>query len=132
MSIKTSKSLKLKVRLRANSRCEYCKIPDLGFAFPFHIDHIRAIKHGGKTIFENLAFCCPDCNFFKGTDFATFLGKGIVLFFNPRNEKWDEHFEMKNGLILPKTEIGQATISIFQFNLPARIAYCIELESLGF
>ncbi|MFN0036275.1 MAG: HNH endonuclease [Saprospiraceae bacterium] len=132
MSLKISKSLRLKVRQRADSICEYCKIPDLGFAFPFHVDHIRAIKHGGKSMMENLAYCCPDCNFFKGTDFATFLGKQVVLFFNPRNEKWEDHFEMRNGMILPLTEIGQATTHIFQFNLPARIAYRLELESAGF
>jgi len=38
------KAFRLFVSHRAAFRCEYCKVPDLGFAFPFQIDHIRAIK----------------------------------------------------------------------------------------
>lgn len=132
MSIKISKAFRLKVQQRAASKCEYCRIPDLGLAFPFHVDHIQAVKHGGKTTLENLAYCCPDCNYYKGTDFATFLGNKVVLFFNPRTERWENHFEMLDGIILPLTETGHATNQIFQFNLPARVTYRIELEAVGY
>lgn len=80
---------------------------------------------------ENLAFCCPDCNFYKGTDFATFLGNQIVPFFNPRTDRWAAHFEQENGVISALTDTGQATLHIFQFNLPARITYRRELELAG-
>ena len=132
MSLSVSKPTRLKIKHRAGAKCEYCKIPDLGFAFPFHVDHIRAVKHGGKSILENLAYCCPDCNYYKGTDFGTFLGSRVVLFFNPRKDQWERHFQMKTGAILPLTDVGMATVNMFQFNLPARIVYRLELELAGY
>ncbi len=132
MSLAISKSIRSAVKQRAGARCGYCKIPDLGFAFPFHVDHIRASKHGGRSVLENLAYCCPDCNYFKGTDFGTFLENRIVLFFNPRKNEWAGHFRVKNGVILPLSDIGEATVNMFQFNLPPRIAYRLELELAGF
>jgi len=38
------------VRDRAENRCEYCRLPQELAPFPaFHIEHIRARKHDGKT-----------------------------------------------------------------------------------
>ena len=42
------------VRQRAGGRCEYCHDP----VPPFHIEHIIARKHGGRTVAENLALSC--------------------------------------------------------------------------
>jgi len=118
---------------RANFKCEYCRIPDLGAGISFHIDHILASKHGGMTTLENLAYCCPECNIFKGTDFATFLfgNEKSIRFFNPRKDEWEEHFENVDGLIQFKSEIGQATINIFQINNFSRIFIRQQLIELG-
>ena len=39
------------VRDRADSRCEYCHLPQAGSRAPFEIDHIIAPKHCGRTVF---------------------------------------------------------------------------------
>ena len=81
-----SNKLKELVSTRANFRCEYCRLSAHLSYFPFHIEHIISIKHGGKTISSNLAFSCPLCNINKGPDFATFINdpRVPILFFNPR------------------------------------------------
>ena len=114
---------------RSFFRCEYCKIPDLGFGIPFQVDHIRALKHSGTTVLSNLAYCCPDCNRYKGTDLGSYLEDESVLirFFNPRIDLWEEHFSILNGTILPNTPQGQVTANIFQFNLAERILLRQEL-----
>ena len=61
------------VAQRALYRCEYCQIHEDDHFLAFHIDHILALKHGGTDNIENLAWACPTCNTYKGTDFATFL-----------------------------------------------------------
>lgn len=123
------KAFRLFVSHRAAFRCEYCKVPDLGFAFPFQIDHIRAIKHNGLTVLSNLAYCCPDCNRYKGTDPGSYLDESpaLIRFYNPRTDIWEDHFGIDDGIIYPKTQEGQVTVLIFQFNLPERIIYRQEL-----
>ena len=109
---------------RAHFRCEYCHIPDIDSYYGFHIDHIISQKHGGLTILLNLAYACPDCNRYKGSDLGTYLSNTLVLtrFFHPRVDIWDEHFETdSSGLIMPKTDIGKATVNIFTINHPDRI-----------
>jgi hypothetical protein len=34
----------------------------------------------------------------------------IVILFNPRIHQWTVHFEVREGEILPKTRIGQASV----------------------
>ena len=78
---------------------------------------------------ENLAYCCPDCNAFKGSDLGTFSEDDayLVRFFNPRKDIWDEHFELQNGSIYGITEIGTATEKIFKFNEIERLIYRKQL-----
>lgn len=133
MSQRISTTLRKKVATRASFRCEYCRLPEEVCYHSFHVDHIRSIKHGGKSVFENLAFSCSDCNIFKGSDIATFIKESnvVVRFFNPRLDNWFEHFEVFEGAIYPKTEIGAATINIFQLNIPDRIILRQELTKDG-
>lgn len=53
-----SDSLRKKVEKRANYVCEYCLISIEETFFGGEIDHIVSIKHGGQTVFENLALAC--------------------------------------------------------------------------
>jgi 5-methylcytosine-specific restriction endonuclease McrA len=46
------------VRERAGSRCEYCRLPQIGSRAPFEIDHIIPRKHHGRTVAGNLALSC--------------------------------------------------------------------------
>ena len=124
MTKKIPKSLRLAAAKRANECCEYCRIPNIDSYYGFQVDHIISRKHGGKTILSNLAYACPDCNSYKGTDLGTYLTSSLILtrFFHPRLDKWVDHFETDNsGSISFLTDIGEATIKIFQINHPDRI-----------
>jgi 5-methylcytosine-specific restriction endonuclease McrA len=84
------------VRDRANHRCEYCRLPqEAAPFFTFHIEHIRARKHGGRDEPQNLALACPDCNRFKGTDLRTVDPDTDqeTAIFSPRIHSWDDHFK---------------------------------------
>ena len=97
------------------------------------IEHIISLKHGGQTTLENLAYACPICNSNKGTDLGTVLEdeEMVVRFFNPRKHDWHEHFEIKDGLILPRTPAGAATIKILDFNKLERVLERLELIDAG-
>ena len=43
---------------RAQSRCEYCRMPQEYDDLPFEIDHVIAESHGGPTRAANLALAC--------------------------------------------------------------------------
>lgn len=126
--------LRESVAERAHNCCEYCLIPERFSFFKFHLDHIIGLKHGGETTLENLANSCSVCNENKGSDIATYVGNPeyIVRFFNPRKEKWAEHFKLdKSGEIIPLTDIGKATEKIFRFNHPDSIIERRELIEKG-
>ena len=130
-----SAALRQKIIQRANNNCEYCLVPEAFLATVFHIDHIRSVKHGGKTVFENLALACPHCIQNKGTDVGTFIDDNdehLVRLFNPRKDVWAEHFEIYEGAILSKSKIGEATIKILDFNEVERIIFRKELLAAGY
>ncbi|MBD2492144.1 HNH endonuclease [Aulosira sp. FACHB-615] len=108
---------------RASGRCEYCLIHSSYSIYTHEVDHIIAIKHGGETSSENLALSCLSCNRHKGSDFATIDAETgeIVPLFNPRRQKWDEHFYFEGARIEGKTQIGKASTRLLQFNIPNRL-----------
>ncbi len=117
-------ALRRLVEERANHRCEYCLIPDKVSFFPNEIDHIIAEKHGGKTDADNLAFTCWRCNRHKGTDLGSFdpqTGEFSFLF-NPRRQKWSEHFAFDEAVIIGLTNEGRTTANLLQFNSNERLA----------
>jgi hypothetical protein len=54
-------SLRRLVIQRADNRCEYCRISQIGQVATFHIDHIVPVVAGGETIAKNLALACVSC-----------------------------------------------------------------------
>lgn len=71
---------------------------------------------------DNLALACFHCNRRKSdkTDvFDESTGKSIRLF-NPRLDKWSDHFEWSEYgiLIVPKSQIGRATTDLLNHNRP--------------
>lgn len=108
---------------RASACCEYCLIHQDFSIYTHEVDHIIAVKHSGETTSDNLALSCLSCNRHKGSDFATIdqVTKEIVPLFNPRNQVWDEHFYLKGATIEGKTQIGQGTARLLQFNVPNRV-----------
>lgn len=69
----------------------------------------------------------------KGTEIGTVLlpSMRLVRFFNPRTDKWNEHFEVSGALVLPKTDIAEGTIKIFHFNQIDRLLERKTLVNAG-
>ena len=104
-------TLRQTIITRAGGRCEYCGKSQVSF-FPHEIDHVIAQKHGGKTIPNNLALACFECNRYKGSDIASFdpeTGQ-LTALFNPCTQRWAGHFRYENGVIVPLTSEGRVTV----------------------
>lgn len=115
-------ALRRAVSERANGCCEYCGKPQVSF-FAHEVDHVIAQKHRGKTILENLALACFECNRYKGSDVASFdpATEQLTLLFNPRTQHWSDHFRYDKGVIIPLTAEGRATAFLLHFNDLGRI-----------
>ncbi len=98
-------SLRREVRERAGERCEYCLLAEAKAVVPHEPDHLIALKHGGQTTSENLALACFDCNRFKGTDIVSIdaVTGELVHLFNPRTQRWFEHFRLNGAQIVALT-----------------------------
>lgn len=109
---------------RAKNLCEYCLLQDSVAFFSFQIDHIISVKHGGKTILDNLAYSCIFCNRNKGSDLGSVLlpNLDLIRFYHPRIDTWKDHFRYVGATVKPKTNIGRVTIKILEMNHPGRIA----------
>ncbi len=81
------------------------------------------MQHGGGTDKENLALACMRCNRFKGPNVGSFDPETgfLVPFFNPRKQKWEEHFQINNGLIIPLTPEARVTEKILRLNDEDRV-----------
>lgn len=108
---------------RANSRCEYCRIPLEFDALPGCLDHIIARKHRGPSIADNLAVSCYHDNSFKGDNIAGIDPEtgAIARLFHPRSDLWEEHFAWDNGGLTGLTAIGRTTVYVLNMNDPIRV-----------
>lgn len=85
--------------------------------YAFQIEHIISRKHGGSSELENLALACVFCNRYKGSDIASLAGTGeLVSLYNPRIDRWADHFRLAGVRIEELTSRGEATIRILQLN----------------
>lgn len=128
-----SAALRREVRQRARECCEYCLLTESQAFFPHEPDHLIAKKHGGRTVSENLALACFDCNRFKGSDITSVdhITGELTALFNPRIQRWSEHFRLDKGRIVPLTVIGRVTEKVLQLNLPARVEVRQRLAGSG-
>jgi hypothetical protein len=118
---------------RACGICEYCLVHEDDTYFGCQIEHVIAEKHGGKTTADNLACACAVCNRAKGSDIGSrsAVTGQFIRFFNPRADRWSEHFEIQGAMIVPCTPIGGVTAAILQFNIPERLAERRRLVRIG-
>ena len=105
---------------RANGCCEYCLSRSDFSVETFEIEHIVALILDGTNELSNLAFSCGGCNSRKGKKaFAIdpITGENCPLF-NPRIDKWFDHFEWKDAYskVEGLTPIGRATVEQLQLN----------------
>jgi hypothetical protein len=121
------------VRSRAGFRCEYCRKPDAVGNYPPHVDHIIAVKHGGSSDLDNLAWACFQCNTAKSSDIASYDREtlAIVPLYNPRTQSWEDHFEMMGAVIAGRTPVGRATIQALLLNEPEPVEVRARLMSAG-
>jgi hypothetical protein len=118
---------------KADNRCEYCGISQIGQVTIFHIDHIIPVVVGGKTSAENLALACVSCSLRKGArqsleDSET--GE-IVPIFHPRQQVWKEHFAWSGVQVVGLTATGRATVQALDLNRATMLAIRAEEELLG-
>ncbi len=118
MSAHVPARLRDQVQQRADGRCEYCLIHEDDVLLSHEPDHIIACKHGGQTIYENIAWACFLCNRFKGSDIASVdpENQDIVRLFQPRVDDWRGHFTIDRGRIVGLTPQGRATVFVLQMN----------------
>ena len=118
---------------RANNRCEYCGISQIGQVATFHIDHVIPVVAGGETTAENLALACVSCSLRKGArqqleDSET--GE-VVYIFNPRQQRWNAHFAWNGVEVIGLTAIGRATVQALDLNRLTMLAIRAEEELRG-
>ena len=118
---------------RANGYCEYCLVHSDDMLFPYEADHIIAEQHHGTTTLDNLAWACPICNRFKGTNLSSIdpLTNAIVPLFNPRKQQWRRHFRLNGPYIEPLTAAGRATEQLLQLNTAPRLRRRLVFIELG-
>jgi hypothetical protein len=121
---------RVRVRSRADNRCEYCRMHQRHYLVPFHVEHIVARQHHGSDDASNLALACHLCNRYKGPNLAGLdPGTGaLTRLFNPRIDHWPDHFRIQAGRIIGLTAIGRTTIYVLNMNRPDRIRIRVELE----
>jgi 5-methylcytosine-specific restriction endonuclease McrA len=92
-----SSEIRLLVRQRSLTACEYCLIPEASSFFPHEVDHIIARQHGGETLEWNLAFACIVCNKHKGTNLTSIDPQtgAVVPLYHPRRDRWNDHFRLE-------------------------------------
>lgn len=110
------------VRERAAYLCEYCHTNEKWQYVLFTIDHILPQSEGGRDDLSNLALACFHCNRYKSSHRSSIdpvTGAESPLF-NPRLEKWSEHFVWSPDalILLALAATGRATIELLQINRP--------------
>ena len=118
---------------RASGRCEYCRMRQEFDELTFQFEHVIPKKHHGPDEPGNLALACFACNNHKGTNLSGLdpqTGK-MTRLFHPRQDKWDEHFEWKEGRLIGLTAIGRTTIDVLAINLSYRCELRMALIQEG-
>lgn len=133
MSLDISAELRDIVTKRANNFCEYCLHPQAFSLHKHEIDHIIPLQHGGETNEKNLALACLRCNRYKGPNIGSYDPQtgNLVPFFNPREQIWSDHFELKGANIHPLTAEARVTEKILRLNESDRIEERQKLIALG-
>lgn len=126
-------SLRAQVVQRAGQRCEYCQLSQLGQEASFHIDHVVPRAADGPTSAENLAVACVSCSlrkWAKQTAIDPDSGE-VVSLFNPRTQRWAEHFRWEGERVVALTPTGRATIAALAMNRPLIVAIRQEEMARG-
>jgi hypothetical protein len=113
-------NLRALIRQRAGNRCEYCLSHQDYIMGWLQVDHIYPLAKGGEDSEENFCLSCELCNQYKWTkteELDPQSGVNVQLF-NPRQQKWKEHFSWtEDGIkIIGLTACGRATVVALKLN----------------
>lgn len=133
MSSYISVMLRRSVAARADYLCEYCLMAEDDTFFGCEVDHIISEKHDGPTDAANLAYACAACNRAKGSDVGSIVSRtgAFVRFFHPRQDVWGDHFVLDGVTIVARSDIGEATARILDFNSEERLSERHTLQTQG-
>jgi hypothetical protein len=108
------------VREAARDRCGYCLSPQRLVMGALEIEHLVPRAKGGSDEEDNLWLSCGLCNRYKGsqTSATDALMGNMVRLFNPRHDKWLEHFRWSaDGVRIEGiTNVGRATVEALKLN----------------
>jgi hypothetical protein len=126
-------SLRSQIKERAGGQCEYCRLPQACTILPHEVDHIRSRKHHGPTTLQNTAWSCARCNGAKGSNASGFdtITDKLVRLFNPRADRWDDHFVWDGPTLVGKTQVARATIDVLRINQADRVEHRRLLIATG-
>ncbi len=110
---------------RARGYCEYCLASAIFSSGTYPCDHVIPFSKGGTSELHNLVLSCGYCNGHKHDKTHHFdpMTLQVTRIFNPRQDKWQEHFEWNNDktIILGITDIGRTTIDLLKINSENKI-----------
>jgi hypothetical protein len=93
------------------------------------VEHVIPKQHRGDDSLANLALACVHCNLHKGPNLAGLdpaTGE-LTPLFNPRNDKWDAHFEFRVYHVFGLTAVGRTTIEVLAMNSAIRLRLRCEI-----
>jgi len=114
--------IKQQVYQRARGCCEYCQTCEDNTGQTMQVDHIDP---DGTDVLDNLCLACWNCNNHKRKAIHvrdTVSGESVRLY-NPRTQRWADHFGWIEGatLVHGLTPIGRATITRLKMNRPVLV-----------
>lgn len=121
------------VVLRAGDRYEYCRLAQKGQEATFHVDHVLPKVAGGRTSAANLALACVSCSLRKEARRSVIepnTNRRVALF-NPRRQRWQDHFRWEGVRIFGLTPTGRATAAALHMNRPLILAIRQEGAARG-
>jgi hypothetical protein len=109
-----------RVAEKSRYRCGYCLTSQLASGSKMQMDHLQPYSAGGATNEFNLWLACVDCNSARSNRIAGVdpVEMSIAALFNPRDNRWTDHFEWAEGgiFIVGRTPIGRATVAALNLN----------------
>jgi hypothetical protein len=109
-----------RVRAAARNRCGYCLSPQHLVMARLEIEHLLPRARGGTDDESNLWLSCPLCNRHKADRAAAADPQThqLVPLFNPRTQRWCEHFCWSaDGIrVIGLTPVGRATVAVLHLD----------------
>lgn len=102
------------LRARYDFRCGYCGIREIDTGAELTLDHFQPRSKGGGDELENLVYCCPACNEYKGDYWQPDAPRRIL---HPMHDDLAAHFVLTSqDTLSPLTETGEFHIAKLHLN----------------